>query len=174
MVRQEQSSLNSVYFEQKNNLQNNVEQDYLASASPVVRELKKGSSRPNNFDVAVIGSGIAGLTSAAYLSKAGLKVIVLERDVHPGGCAASFKHNDYQFAVGATVAMGFEPQGLHRNIYKDLGITPEFVNVNPAIRVHLPDRSLRLFTQRAAWHNYRCSYGQNVKALSCYAFQTHL
>lgn len=102
-------------------------------------------------DAIIIGSGIAGLTSAALLSQAGYKVIVLERDVHPGGCAAGFSEAGYQFAVGATVAMGFEKGGIHRSIYDRLGLEARYVNVSPAMRVHLPDRKLELKTTHQNW-----------------------
>ena len=41
---------------------------------------KKELSENLNADVCVIGGGITGISTAYYLSKAGLKVIVLERD----------------------------------------------------------------------------------------------
>lgn len=41
------------------------------------------------FDVAIIGGGHNGLTCAAYLAKAGLKVIVLEKNDVVGGAAVS-------------------------------------------------------------------------------------
>ena len=41
------------------------------------------------YDVAIIGGGHNGLTTACYLAKAGLKVIVLERHEYVGGAAVS-------------------------------------------------------------------------------------
>ncbi|MEX2589660.1 MAG: NAD(P)/FAD-dependent oxidoreductase, partial [Chitinophagales bacterium] len=49
------------------------------------------------FDAVVIGAGIGGLTAAAMLCKAGLKVCVLEMDVRPGGYLAGFKRKDFRF-----------------------------------------------------------------------------
>lgn len=106
---------------------------------------------PRYADVVVIGAGIAGLTAGALLARQGYKVMVCERDVHPGGCAAGFSEAGYRFAVGATVAMGFEPGGVHRNIYDRLGLEARYVNVSPAMRVHLPDRKVELKTTHQAW-----------------------
>ena len=51
----------------------------------------------SNYDVVVIGAGVSGLTSAALLSKAGLSVLVLERDSRPGGYLAGFRRKNYRF-----------------------------------------------------------------------------
>jgi len=47
-----------------------------------------GASK-QHYDVAVVGGGHNGLTAAAYLAKAGLSVLVLERLPHVGGAAVS-------------------------------------------------------------------------------------
>ena len=38
-----------------------------------------------SFDIVVMGAGHNGLTAAAYLAKAGKKVLILERKAFPGG-----------------------------------------------------------------------------------------
>ena len=41
------------------------------------------------YDVAIIGGGHNGLTTACYLPKAGLKVVVVENQSYVGGAAVS-------------------------------------------------------------------------------------
>lgn len=80
------------------------------------------SEIPNkkNFSIVVIGAGLGGLVSAAYLSKYGFNVSLIEQHAVPGGYATSFDRGDFTFDVSlhATVAEHAMPQ----MILKDLGI----------------------------------------------------
>jgi len=55
----------------------------------------------DNYDVLIIGAGHNGLVCAAYLAKAGCKVLVLERSSHVGGAAVT-----REFARGFKVSAG--------------------------------------------------------------------
>jgi len=53
------------------------------------------------YDTIVIGGGIAGLSSAAYLAKAGKKVAVFEQHKKPGGYYTSFTRKGVIFDISA-------------------------------------------------------------------------
>lgn len=103
------------------------------------------------FDAVIIGAGLSGAAAAALLAQRGHRVVVLERDAHAGGCAASWHQDGYRFAVGATVGMGLEPGGVVRRVYQQLGVEPHYRSIDPAIRVLVGDRTVDLHQQRAAW-----------------------
>ncbi|RMG20293.1 MAG: NAD(P)/FAD-dependent oxidoreductase [Bacteroidetes bacterium] len=54
----------------------------------------------SSYDAIVIGSGIGGMSLAACLSKAGKRVLVLERHYTPGGFTHVFKRKHYEWDVG--------------------------------------------------------------------------
>ncbi len=54
----------------------------------------------NRYDIAIIGSGLGGLTTAALLAKEGKKVVVVEKNRVPGGCLQSFKRFGKEFDTG--------------------------------------------------------------------------
>ena len=53
-----------------------------------------------NYDVIVIGGGVSGLSTAATLSKAGKKVLVLEQNFILGGGASTFNVNGVDSEIG--------------------------------------------------------------------------
>ncbi|MDH3428985.1 MAG: NAD(P)/FAD-dependent oxidoreductase [Gammaproteobacteria bacterium] len=54
----------------------------------------------DRYDALVIGSGMGGLTSAAFLSELGWKVCVLEQHYTAGGYTHSYERNGYEWDVG--------------------------------------------------------------------------
>ncbi|WP_156498402.1 NAD(P)-binding protein, partial [Oleiphilus sp. HI0079] len=75
------------------------------TSSPSPSALRIGTRyRPRrvqgDFDAIVIGSGIGGLTTAAIMSKAGKRVLVLEQHYTAGGYTHSYARNGYEWDVG--------------------------------------------------------------------------
>jgi phytoene dehydrogenase-like protein len=70
-------------------------------------------------DVAIIGGGHNGLTAAAYLAAAGLKVVVLEKNAHVGGAAFTEEfHPGFRNSVAAyTVSL------LNPKVIRDLELS---------------------------------------------------
>ncbi|MBT8102896.1 MAG: FAD-dependent oxidoreductase, partial [Gammaproteobacteria bacterium] len=58
---------------------------------------------PARYDVIIVGAGHNGLTAAAYLAKAGRKVLMLERRSVVGGCAVT-EEVDAELAPGCRVS----------------------------------------------------------------------
>ncbi len=93
-------------------------------------------------EVVVIGAGVSGLVTAAALAHAGLSVTVLEAHIYPGGCAATFRHRGHWFDAGATLAAGFDADGVMDRVGRATGVTAWPVRrCEPAMVVHLDDGS---------------------------------
>jgi phytoene dehydrogenase-like protein len=70
-------------------------------------------------NVLIIGAGMAGLTAAAYLARAGLKVDVYEQHTLPGGYISSFVREGFTFPAGPT---SITSNGIVFPILKELGL----------------------------------------------------
>lgn len=74
------------------------------------------------YDVIIIGSGFGGLACAHILSKAGMNVLVLERQAQPGGCIQSYPRHEMMFDTGLHYVGGLaEGQSLHK-LFSELGL----------------------------------------------------
>ena len=92
--------------------------------------------------IVVVGAGIAGLTAAALLARAGQRVLLLEAHHQSGGCAGSFRRGPYRFDVGATQVAGLEPGGSHARLLAHLQVEPPAASpLDPACVVELGDGS---------------------------------
>ena len=59
---------------------------------------RRGPEGP--WDYVVIGSGMGGMTAAAFLTKLGRRVLVLEQHYEPGGFTHTFKRKGWTWDVG--------------------------------------------------------------------------
>jgi phytoene dehydrogenase-like protein len=77
------------------------------------------------YDAIVVGAGHNGLTNAAFLAKAGLKVLVLERNPYIGGAAVSREiHKDWIYSNCSYVCSLLRPE-----IYRGLNLAKHGLQV---------------------------------------------
>lgn len=68
--------------------------------NPTMKNLYTPELAKHHYDAIIIGSGMGGLTTAALLSKAGKKVLVLEKHYVAGGFTHTFKRKKFEWDVG--------------------------------------------------------------------------
>ena len=74
------------------------------------------------YDVIIIGSGLGGLACGVTLSRAGKRVLVLERQWQSGGCMQSYKRPGCMLDTGLHYVGGLDKgQPLH-DAFKELGL----------------------------------------------------
>ena len=74
------------------------------------------------YDVLVIGSGVGGLETAAFLSKKGMHVLVLEKNKMTGGALQSFDKQGCPFSAGMHYAGTFDMGQTLQKFFAYLGI----------------------------------------------------
>jgi phytoene dehydrogenase-like protein len=115
------------------------------------------------FDAIVVGAGHNGLTTASYLSRAGLKTLVLERREIVGGCAVT-EEIDTDVAPGCRVSTAsYIASMLRPEVVRDMRLADfglRMVACDPGVQAALPDGSVISW-----WSDRR----QMTEELSCRA-----
>ena len=98
---------------------------------------------PDPWDAVIVGGGLAGLTCAALLGKAGCRAVLLEKNRRPGGYAVSYKTRGYRFDVAVQALGGCGEGGAVSRLLRDLGREEQvrFLRCEPARAYYFPAES---------------------------------
>ena len=96
----------------------------------------------SQFDAVIIGAGHNGLTAASYLSRAGLRTVVLERREVVGGCAVTEVIDaelapDCRVSTASYIASMLRPEVIRDLRLADYGL--QMVACDPTVQTALPD-----------------------------------
>jgi phytoene dehydrogenase-like protein len=80
--------------------------------------------------IAIIGSGMSGLTAGAYLARGGHQVTVYEQFATIGGVTATVSQDGFRWDIGPLLLDGFAPGDRGRLILDELGISEKVETVH--------------------------------------------
>jgi all-trans-retinol 13,14-reductase len=103
---------------------------------PEATRRRQRNDAPREVDVAIIGSGLAGLTAGALLARAGARVACFDGHYVAGGCGTVFSRSTpegrYHFDVGLHYVGDCGPKGAIPSILREAGCTPlNFLPLDP-------------------------------------------
>lgn len=105
----------------------------------------------NTYDTIVVGGGMAGLTAAAYLARAGQKVLLVEKNLEPGGLVNTFTRDGFRFDAGVRA---LEDAGIIFPLLRDLKIGLEVVKSSVSLGLEdqiLPVENIASLPQYGDW-----------------------
>lgn len=99
------------------------------------------------YDVAVVGAGVGGLLTAAFLAKRNKKVILLETAGTLGDALGFVETQGFRFSPMPSLTFGFEQGGAAAAACAELGIHESASLRSPSYQVALPDRRVSIFAE---------------------------
>lgn len=99
------------------------------------------STKGGEMKVIIIGSGMSGLTAAAYLARAGHQVIIYEQYKEIGGVTATLRRNGFGWDLGPLLLEGFGPKEPAGEILAELEIADRVRTIQDDRGAVFPDFS---------------------------------
>jgi len=103
--------------------------------------LDKTEIKPE-YDVIVLGAGVAGLICGTFLAKSGKKVLIIEQHSIPGGYCTSFKRKGFIFDAAVHHIGGCGKWSVVGRCLKELDINIKFLQLDPMDSINFPSFSV--------------------------------
>lgn len=103
-------------------------------------------SKKTDYEAIIIGAGIGGLVCGCYLARAGMKVLIVEKNNKPGGYCTSFENSGYRFDACVHSLGSYRKGGILRKISEDLQIDKriKIARFNPSDTIIAPNHKIEI------------------------------
>src|SRR5438105_12578110 len=109
----------------------------MARPFPILRGTPKAQ-----YDAVVVGAGVGGLTCAALLARARLRVLLVEQHYMVGGYCSTFRRKGFTFdAATHFYPLLGNPITITGSLLERLGSRTKWVKMDPVDHFHFPDGS---------------------------------
>ncbi|MDD4954810.1 MAG: NAD(P)/FAD-dependent oxidoreductase [Candidatus Omnitrophica bacterium] len=108
------------------------------------------------YDAIVIGAGAGGLAAALKLSANNKKILVIERQPIPGGCATTFTRRGFTFESSMHCVNSLGEKGELRNFLNDLGVAEkiDFIKLRDFGRIIYPSHDFVVNFSKEGFLNF--------------------
>lgn len=98
-----------------------------------------------DYDAIIIGAGVSGIVCGCYLAKGGMKTLIVEKNIKPGGYCTSFNRGDFHFDACVHSLGSLREGGNIRIILKELELEerlkikrydPSDIIIAPDFKIH--------------------------------------
>ncbi len=96
----------------------------------------------SNYEIIILGAGIAGLICGTFLAKSGKNVLIIEQHSIPGGYCTSFKRKGFIFDAAVHHIGGCGKWSVVGRCLKELGINIDFLQLDPMDSINFPSFSI--------------------------------
>ncbi len=96
----------------------------------------------SNYEIIILGAGIAGLICGTFLAKSGKNVLIIEQHSIPGGYCTSFKRKGFIFDAAVHHIGGCGKWSVVGRCLKELGININFLQLDPMDSINFPSFSI--------------------------------
>jgi phytoene dehydrogenase-like protein len=132
-------------------------------------------STDQTYDVIVVGAGIAGLSVAALLARAGRSVVLLERAAEVGGVCQTVESAAGRIETGAGMLTGYGPEAPVAHLCERLGIRLVTRPCQPIFQVATQRHRLSFFADPdRLWPEIRREFPADEAAWRAFLFQMDL
>jgi phytoene desaturase len=98
--------------------------------------------------VVIIGAGVGGIATAAFLARSGYSVDVFEKNSTPGGRCSNIVRDGHRFDLGATMLL---MPGIYKSVFSSLGLDAEkslqLKPLDELYRIYFDDNETLSFTK---------------------------